>query len=274
MQLEIRHRTHYTYAQPVRESRNEVHLQPPTTGRQTVHSFLLKILPGTRLKHYSDFYSNTVHYFELPEPHSSLAVESNVLVTTCAPENLPLNARPGSLKGSFTDARCYEFLQASRYVDTSPEVWRLAVDAVGDERDLWQQALRIMGFVHGHIAYQGNSTRVHTHTREVLTQRRGVCQDLAHVMLSLCRSMKIPARYVSGYLATETASATHAWTEVFVPGHGWQPLDPTHNSQPGETYVQIGAGRDYADVPPIRGTYRGTTDHTMEVSVKIERRQA
>ena len=175
------------------------------------------------------------------------------------------------LKEAWNVGRCYDFIQASRYVDTSPEVWRLAVDAIGDERDVWQQSLRLMAFVHAHIAYQSNSTQVHTHTREVLAQRRGVCQDFSHLMLSLCRSLKIPALYVSGYLATEIASATHAWMEVFIPGHGWQPLDPTHNCKPDETYVKIAVGRDYADVAPVRGSYKGTTERTMDVTVRIER---
>ncbi|HEX7652404.1 MAG TPA: transglutaminase family protein, partial [Verrucomicrobiae bacterium] len=89
-------------------------------------------------------------------------------------------------------------------------------------------------------------------------------------MISLCRALKIPALYVSGYLATEAASATHAWMEVYIPGQGWQPLDPTHNRQPDETYVKIAVGRDYADVPPISGTYKGTTDRQMDVKVTIE----
>jgi transglutaminase-like putative cysteine protease len=153
----------------------------------------------------------------------------------------------------------------------TPEIWRLAVDAIGDERDVWQQTLKLMAFVNSHLAYESQSTQVHTHAREALEQRRGVCQDFAHVMLSLCRSLKIPALYVSGYLATEIASATHAWTEVFIPGQGWQPLDPTHNCKPDETYVKIAVGRDYADVPPICGTYKGTTERTMEVKVKVEK---
>ena len=86
--------------------------------------------------------------------------------------------------------------------------------------------------------------------KDVLAQRRGVCQDFAHVLLGLCRAVKIPACYVSGYLATESASATHAWVEVLIPGIGWRALDPTHNCQPGETYVKIAVGRDYADVAP------------------------
>jgi transglutaminase-like putative cysteine protease len=96
-----------------------------------------------------------------------------------------------------------------------------------------------------------------------------VCQDFAHVMIGLCRSAQIPARYVSGYLATESASATHAWTEVFIPTIGWRALDPTHIRQPDESYVKIAVGRDYDDVPPLRGTYRGTLSRRMEVDVRI-----
>jgi transglutaminase-like putative cysteine protease len=105
--------------------------------------------------------------------------------------------------------------------------------------------------------------------RDVIKDRRGVCQDFAHMMIGLCRSVKIPARYISGYLATEAASASHAWVEVFIPGTGWRAFDPTHDRQIDETYVKIGHGRDYADVPPVSGNYRGTLERTMEVEVKI-----
>ena len=126
-----------------------------------------------------------------------------------------------------------------------------------------------MDFVFGYLKYESYSTHVHTHMSEVLTSRRGVCQDFAHLLIGLCRALKIPARYVSGYLATEQASATHAWVEVFIPGHGWRGLDPTHNRQIGETYVKIGHGRDYSDVPPISGNYHGTRERKMTVTVKI-----
>jgi transglutaminase-like putative cysteine protease len=89
------------------------------------------------------------------------------------------------------------------------------------------------------------------------------------VLIGLCRALKIPALYVSGYLATETASATHAWVEVLIPGAGWRALDPTHNGQPGETYVKVAVGRDYADVAPVTGNYKGTTDRKMTVNVTI-----
>jgi transglutaminase-like putative cysteine protease len=243
--------------------------------QQTVESFLLKVLPTTRLRHYHDFYSNCVHHFEIPEPHSTLNIESRFKVTTKANHHVPPDARGADmsrLPEALQQGRCYDFIQGSRYVELTPEAWRLAVDATHGETDVWQAARNLMQYVHTTLAYEPNSTTVHTHMREAMARRRGVCQDFAHVMIGLCRSLRIPALYVSGYLATQTASATHAWTEVFVPGLGWQGLDPTHNCQPDETYVKIAVGRDYADVAPVSGSYKGTTEHTLSVEVKIERR--
>ena len=147
-----------------------------------------------------------------------------------------------------------------------PNIVQIYDSAVDDNR-----AYIAMEHVHGTLTYQPNSTHVHTHMRDVLSQRRGVCQDFAHVMIGLCRSLRIPTLYVSGYLATQAASATHAWTEVFVPGVGWQGLDPTHKCQTDETYVKIAVGRDYADVAPVSGTYKGKTERTLSVQVKIAR---
>lgn len=275
MKWDITHRTRYTYASPVNSSVNELRLQPISSEQQTLESFDLQISPQSRLRHYRDFYFNDVHHFEISGAHSELTIETRTAITTHAQPALPRDARPASrsqLKNALNVGRCYDFLQASRFVDTEPETWRLAVDAVNGEDDVWQCAMRLMDFIKKHLTYQSNSTHVHTHMREVLAERRGVCQDFAHVTLGLCRTLQIPALYVSGYLATETASATHAWVEIFVPGHGWQPLDPTHDRQPDESYVKIAVGRDYADVPPIRGTYKGTAAHTLTVEVKVEKR--
>ena len=273
MKWEILHRTRFNYASPVRDSFNEVRLQPQSSDQQTVDSFLLKVLPAARLRHYADFYHNTIHHFEIPEPHPSLTVESQCRVTTRPAPFLAEEATPFPLwriDEALRWERSYDFLQPSRFVDTRPETWRLALDVLADQQDTWQAALALMRFVHGHLKYESASTHVHTHMQDVLTQRRGVCQDFAHVLLGLCRAVRIPACYVSGYLATEAASATHAWTEVLIPGIGWRALDPTHNCQPGETYVKIAVGRDYADVAPVSGHYVGNTQRSMEVSLSIK----
>lgn len=272
MKWEIIHRTQYNYASAVRDSFNEARLQPFSDDWQVVDHFLLKILPAARLRHHYDFYSNVVHHFEITEPHSSLLVESHLRVTTKARPLLGDTDAPWPLariNEAAQEARVFDFLQESRFVGLTPEIWRQALDATVGITDTWQAALALMRFVYGELKYESNSTNVHTHAREVLKDRRGVCQDFAHVMIALCRSLKIPALYVSGYLATEVASATHAWMEVLIPGLGWRALDPTHNRQTDETYVKIAVGRDYADVPPMAGNYKGTTERKMEVQVNI-----
>jgi len=274
MKWEVLHRTEYCYASPVRDSFNEARLQPFSDEWQTVEHFLLKVLPAARLRHHHDFYSNVVHHFEIPEPHQLLQVESHLRVTTMPRPLLGGEETPWPLAriGEASKApRVFEFLQESRFVELSPEVWRLALDVTDGVTDAWQAALALMRFVHSELTYEPSATTAHTHARDVLRDKRGVCQDFAHVMLSLCRTLKLPALYVSGYLATESASATHAWVEVLIPGAGWQSLDPTHNCQPGETYVKIAVGRDYADVAPVTGNYKGTTDRKMTVSVAIKR---
>lgn len=272
MKWDILHRTRYTYASPVSHSFNEVRLKPLSNEEQTMETFLLKVLPATKLSHYTDFYLNVVHHFEIAESHSTLEVEGRARVRTHPLAPLPETETPWPLAGiteALRGTRCHEFMGASRFVDDSPETWRLAVEAIEGQTDTWQAALAIMRYVHGHLTYVPQSTSVHTHIREVLRDKQGVCQDFAHVMIGLCRAVKIPALYVSGYLATESASATHAWMEVFVPGKGWRALDPTHNRQTDGQYVKIAVGRDYADVAPVTGTYRGTMERKLDVEVKI-----
>jgi transglutaminase-like putative cysteine protease len=272
MKLDILHRTRYVYTSPVRDSFNDVRLEPPSIPEQTVESFLLRVLPAVRMKHYTDFYGNWIHHFEIPEAHSYLLIESQSRIITHWPNAIPLDAKLCPLDKIRTAAdieRCFDFLQTSRFIEMEADTWRLALDATDGQADVWQAVLAIMRFTHGFLKYESKSTHVHTHMRDVIKDRRGVCQDFAHLMIGLCRSIKIPARYISGYLATEAASASHAWVEAFIPSVGWRALDPTHNRQVDETYVKIGHGRDYADVPPVSGNYRGTLERTMEVVVKI-----
>lgn len=272
MKFDILHRTRYVYKTPVRDSFNDVRLQPVPNEDQTVESFLLRILPAARLTHFKDFYSNWVNHFEIPEPHAYLMIEAHSRVVTHPQlllsddvELYPLD----KISEASNVERTFDYLQSSRYVEISADSWKMALDAIDNCKDVWLGALALMRFVNGYLTYESKSTTVHTHMSDVMAGRRGVCQDFAHLMIGLCRSLKIPARYVSGYLATEKASATHAWVEIFLPGVGWRGLDPTHNCQTGETYVKIATGRDYSDVSPISGNYRGTLDRTMEVEVKI-----
>lgn len=278
MKLKVFHRTHYSYGKPVVDSFNEARLQPVDNAAQQRHSFILKVLPSTRLKHYLDFYLNCVHLFELPNAHAELSVEATSIVTTS--NSLTLNAdsatcRLADLESAAVLNQCYDFLQGSPYVDIGPGTWRMAIDIIEQETDIWQIAQRIMRYVNTEFRYEPNSTHVHTTMQEVLQLRSGVCQDFAHVMLGLCRAIKLPARYISGYLYNgpaeqlKGAQASHAWVEVYIPPHGWIGLDPTNNRIVDGHYVKIGVGRNYSDVPPVRGTYRGTQERKMTVDVLV-----
>lgn len=280
MKLHVVHRTRYEYPGPVIDSYNEARLQPVTANGQVCHSFLLKVLPTTRLSHYLDFYLNCVHYFEVPEPHTSLVVEAASTVTTSPDGWLGHDAATAAMRRlpeCLREEQCYDFLQSSTYVHVSPEVWRLAVDACQGVDDIWQAALAIMHFVHREFTYTKLATTVKTHMTDVINQRRGVCQDFAHVVLGMCRAMKIPARYVSGYILSGSGPgeeltgclASHAWCEVFIPGFGWRALDPTNDQGADERYVKVATGRDYHDIIPIQGNYRGPPAETMVVEVEV-----
>lgn len=279
MKLQVTHRTRYEYASPVRESFNEARLHPVSNEHQVCESFLLKVLPAVRLSHYTDFHANWVHFFEIPTPHTSLLVESSSKVTTKSIV-LEKDAMPASMERIAECQRmerCFDFLQETSYIERSPDAWRLAVDITHGQTDMWQAAQAIMGHVHGNFTYTPNVTSVHTHMRDVLRDRRGVCQDLAHVMIGLCRAIGIPTLYVSGYLYNGPADsllgsqASHAWCEIFLPGIGWRGLDPTNNQQADDRYIKLAVGGDYADVPPLRGHYKGNAERKLDVEVLIER---
>jgi transglutaminase-like putative cysteine protease len=280
MKLRVFHRTRFLYAAPVRESFNEARLQPLVTARQACHSFELKISPRAQVQSFPDFYRNTVHQFEVTQPHTELVIEAASVVTTSDAPELPVDAATGKLGLMTPQAqaeRCYDYLQPSTYVDVNADLTRLAREVTAGETDAWHAAQLILAYVHREFQYQPATTNSHTHMREVLQSRAGVCQDFSHVMLGLCRSLQLPARYVSGYLFNgpadqlKGAQASHAWVEVFLPGLGWLGLDPTNNQIVAGKHVKVAIGRDYADVPPVKGTYRGTGKRTLSVEVLVSR---
>jgi transglutaminase-like putative cysteine protease len=277
MKLHVLHRTHYAYRTPVRDSLNEIRLQPVETDEQKVESFTLKITPFTQPKHQLDFYHNHVHRFDVLMPHNVLEVEVSSVVYTTQAQDPILGVRIPlvSMSTCAEQDRCYDFLQPSMYVSIDNDTSSLAASVTAGCEDTWDAVIAIKRFIHDEFRYQPAVTNVHTKMSEALRLRQGVCQDFAHVMIGLCRALKIPARYVSGYLYNgptdqlKGAQASHAWLEVFLPGHGWIGIDPTNRLRTGERHVKIATGRDYADVSPLRGTYRGTGERTLRVEVLV-----
>jgi len=279
MRLQIVHLTRYRYSEPVSENYNEVRLQPVSDATQECHDYRLLIRPAASPRRYHDLHLNIVDHFYLADPHHALEIESRSEVTTFGQgDRLARVAFPRARLGECLQMeRCYDFLQRSEYVSLEVEVWRMAQDLVAGHDDAWAAANALMSGVHAGFEYDPGSTTVATRTAEVLRSRRGVCQDFAHLFLGLCRSVQIPARYVSGYLAVEGDPtlrgelASHAWAEVFLPGAGWLGLDPTNNQPAGAHHVKVAVGRDYADAAPIRGNFKGRAAQALEIELKITR---
>jgi transglutaminase-like putative cysteine protease len=279
MLLRLLHRTTFVYAGEVRDSYNEVRLRPADDHTQACRDFTLHLEPGAETSEYTDFYGNVIIHFDIPSKHRKLVIESRADVVT-----VPNGSRAAIPEVPFPDLvrseereMVAEFLTDSQYVPLEVELWREAQDALADGRgDVWGDVNRIGRHVFGALAYKPNVTGVHTHAGDALKLRAGVCQDFAHVMIGMCRNADIPARYVSGYFLNAhrrpgEVEASHAWMEAFVPGYGWAAYDPTHDRPADDRYVKLAVGRDYADIRPVSGTYRGAPAKELKVEVTVNR---
>lgn len=279
LSLHVRHSTRFIYQGPVIESFNEARLQPVSDHSQECVKFDLRINPLSAVRDYPDFYGNCVHYFDVIQIHQSLDVEAVSRVQT-RPDGrgtVPEINSPSGLKDPSVEENCFEFLQNSTFVSLEADMWKEAINVLpGGLTDLWQDAVAIGRHIFKNFTYTPNFTTVNTKPSEVLASRRGVCQDFAHVMLGMCRSMNIPARYVSGYFFNpmrreDEIEASHAWVEVFLPGYGWKGFDPTHDRVPDTRYVKLAVGRDYGDIRPVSGSFRGHGTREMIVEVQVRR---
>ncbi len=277
--LSVVHRTTFLYNAPVRESSNTVRLEPRTFPYQRTLSSLIRVVPATRLYRFTDLFENINHHFEISQPHSKLEIESQIKVHNL-PLILPEEAYLGGIdiyQAPAVRERTWPYLNDSPRVYRTPEIWRQAVDLTDGIVPVYLQALAIMQWIHTNFRYEPGSTNVKAEVAESFALRRGVCQDFTHIMLGLCRSVNLPARYASGYLYNGPrdklvgAQASHAWCEVYLPAAGWIGFDPTNNTLADERYVKVAVGRDYEDVAPVEGTYRGTAHCRLEIKVEVEK---
>ena len=264
MYLRVEHTTEFSYDGSIAEAYTELRLRPLEGGGQHCSSFRLTTEPfGLRVREYHDHFGNDVHHFDVLESHQRLAVTAVSNVMT--PASFETAVEP------LSPLEFHDYLSPTGYAPFAG-IWELAADHAGEGRRA-QRAREVMEAVRGRLVYDPAATDVQTRADEVLALGRGVCQDFAHVMLATCRSVGIPARYVSGYLYDPKLgdnAASHAWVDVWDEAGGWTSLDPTHGREQGEAYVRVAVGRDYADVPPTRGVYKGVARETLAVRVGLQ----
>jgi transglutaminase-like putative cysteine protease len=279
MRYTIRHVTHFRYWQPVSESITEVRMQPRTTPAQVCRRFDLHVRPEAATYSYEDYLGNVVHHFTQPQLHQELAIvaesEVELVALPVMPDTLPASAWD-RIDALAAQSDHWEMLAPSGATEPTPLLAALARELNAARRGDPLCLLReLNAALHRHFAYDSGSTRVDSPIDEALTHRRGVCQDFTHVMLALVRSyLRIPCRYVSGYLYHRRADrsadgASHAWLEVLLPDLGWVGFDPTNNVLAGERHIQTAVGRDYHDVPPTRGVFKGGGGSDLSVTVRV-----
>jgi transglutaminase-like putative cysteine protease len=275
----VRHTTRFQYSNPIAESVTEVRMQPRSTDYQQCSLFRLQVRPQARIFDYIDTHQNTVHHFTQPGVHQQLVIvaESEVLVhpRPILPERLSDDAWAQIDASNATGAH-WDMLAPSEVTAPTERLAQLAKELTIERRsDPLSLLIEINHMLHRAIAYDATSTSVDSPIDEALNHRRGVCQDYTHIMLALVRNyLHIPCRYVSGYLfhsRTDTSAdgASHAWLDVWLPSLGWVGFDPTNDMIVGERHIEVAVGRDYYDVPPTRGIYKGNAGSELAVNVRV-----
>lgn len=291
MRFHLHHRTSYLYTGSAMESFMEARLRPAAGDDQKVIAHRLEIEPAANVHAYEDYFGNPVHTFSVIHRHEQLVLDSYAEV-----ETFPRQRRPAAWDVSISESRQiyrserlrnYEFLEASPAIALNAAVNRIANRFFKASGEIGPAVSALNHWIHHEFTYQAGSTHLGTTVDEVLKSRRGVCQDFAQVMIAILRSAEIPARYVVGYIETESqrqaarqgekrrrligAAESHAWVEVKLPGGEWWPLDPTNDGEAGERHVKVSVGRDYHDCTPTRGVFKGTQTKTLSVSVDMIR---
>jgi transglutaminase-like putative cysteine protease len=296
MDLRITHETRYDYSPAVETAQHMVHLRPLDTPYQQRISHTLDVFPTPAQRSQTpDVYGNLRTFFSLQIPHTTLRVVADSVVATRPPEPAVSTIAWEAVRerfrfhaGAAWDAAA-EFIFASHHVPRHEDFTAYARPSFPPGRPLIAAARDLMTRIYTDFTYASQSTEVNTPALDALAQRRGVCQDFAHIMIGCLRAMGLPARYVSGYLLTQPppgqprligSDASHAWVAVYLPDlpgaqdeRGWYDLDPTNDRSgwgtPGEDYVTLALGRDYSDISPMRGVIHGGARHTLRVAVTV-----
>ena len=281
MRYTVRHVTRFTYEAPISESVMEARMQPRSDGRQRCVHFALSTAPASRVMLYQDPDGNTVHHFNIPGRHSRLTLTADALVDCTPPPEIPDQLDAGAWDRVDTRAASGEFRELivpSQFAKKTDALFEFARSIGLTRGDDPLGTLRfLMAQMYERFEYSPQSTRVDSEIDEALSARRGVCQDFSHIFIALARQLGVPTRYVSGYLFRDEAiasrssdGATHAWAEALIPDVGWVGFDPTNNLIAGDGHIRVAIGRDYADVPPTRGVYKGVSAVRNELAVAVQ----
>jgi transglutaminase-like putative cysteine protease len=272
----IHHITSYEYDRPVTESVNEIRIFPYQCEEQEVLHQELLITGQPELLIFNDYWGNKTAIFNLPAPHKELVIESNLVVRTTMDADRRLNFNTGF---ESLHAETQQNISLLELTKAEPIINQDAIDDI--LRQIYQPWKSVAAtvqdccqYIFQHFSYIKGITDIETTVDEILEFKSGVCQDFAHVMLQVLKTLKIPSRYVSGYICPNKnglrgEGATHAWVESWIPGYGWAGIDPTNNIWVTNTHVKLAVGRNFTDCSPVKGTFKGPAIQRLFVLVSI-----
>ena len=277
----IRHLTRFRYSRPITESIMETRMHPRSDTNQHCLTFSLSVSPRCRVFTYRDHLGNNVQHFNIPGEHTQLVIIAESVVEQQPLPDVPRFLSPdawSALDDLIGSGDYWEMLLPSSFAFETTALVDLAKKiGVARRDDPLMLVHEINERLYDYFEYVPRSTRVDSPIDEAILSGRGVCQDFAHTMIALLRYVGIPARYVSGYLYRgsqdqdrSTPDATHAWVDVLLPHLGWIGFDPTNNLIAHHRHIRTAIGRDYADVPPTHGIFRGHTESELYVAVQVE----
>jgi transglutaminase-like putative cysteine protease len=280
MYYRIRHLTLFHYSAPVSESLMEVRMHPRTEAQQRCLDYQLTVTPKAQVHSYRDFLGNSIHHFGVPGAHRQLQITAESVVEMKTFPGLPTFLAPGAwqeLDSIVDNGDFWSDLLPSHFCRTTPLLEELMGELGAVRRDDPLMLVRELNTrLFESFEYEPHVTRVDSPIDDALRHRKGVCQDFAHILISILRHLRIPARYVSGYLHhraedndRSSDGATHAWLEAYLPGLGWVGVDPTNNLLAGQRHIRTAVGRDYVDVPPTRGVLKGEATTKLSVAVGV-----
>ncbi|HEX8143083.1 MAG TPA: transglutaminase family protein [Pyrinomonadaceae bacterium] len=281
MQYAIHHVTKFRYSAPITESVMQLWMQPRSEGVQHCLKFELAIRPVAQAKSHRDYMGNIVHHFGIPGPHTQLVITAKSLVERLSTPPLPEHLEPSGwdeLDAIVAEGDYWDMLMPSHFAHPTELLRDFARELQLQRRDDPLTVLRdLNAAIFKAFEYVPQSTTVDSPIDHALSTRQGVCQDYANIMIALARELRIPCRYVSGYLFhrkeyndRSAQDATHAWVEALLPGLDWVGFDPTNNLIAGDRHIRVAVGRDYADVPPTRGVFKGTAESELSVAVQVK----
>ena len=289
MKYRITHTTTYQYSQPASLSQNELFLTPRSTSRQQALQSQLQFDPQPQYLHRRiDYFGNIAHVFMVQQPHSRLSLTATSVVRTARAADPQSEATPSweevgqrlRAHAAADDLDAYQFVFASPLIALTAEIREYGQRSFPPGTSVLAGGIDLIHRIYTEFAYDKTASTVDTPLTEVLANRRGVCQDFAHLAIACLRSLGLAARYVSGYLETLPppgkpklvgADASHAWISLYVPDLGWVDLDPTNNLLPGESHITLAWGRDYSDVAPVKGVVMGGGSHALDVQVEVKK---